>query len=85
MFQDVIGSGSGSIYEPIKHLRRGVEVQMIAPKVSAHRAADASTAIGCTELIELGAYTRDHSEVSDVRCVCLFDVSLKNSLCDKAT
>ena len=43
MFQDTIGSGSDPIYEPIKHLRRGVEVQMVAPKVSTHRAADAST------------------------------------------
>ena len=86
MFQDTIGSGSGPIYEPIKHLRRGVEVQMVAPKVSTHRAADTSTAIGCTELIELSAYVRDHREISDVRCVTLFDlfdVSLRNSSCDR--
>ena len=69
MFQDAIGSGTSSVYEPIKHLRRGVEIQIVAPKVSAHCAACASTAIECTELIEVSVCLRGQDGA--IRCVSL--------------
>ena len=80
MFQGTIGPGSDLIYEPIKYLRRGVEIQMIAPKVSPHHAAHALTAIGCTELVELSAYLRGHDEASDIQYVPLFNTLLTCSL-----
>lgn len=85
VFQDAIGSASHPICEPIRHLRRGVEIQMIAPKVSAYHAAHASAAVGCAELIKLGTYSRGHGEASNIQCVCLFDALLKSSSCYQTT
>lgn len=57
MFQRAVGSVNGSFHEPLKCLRRGVEIQVIAPKVSPSHAAAASTAVDCTELIDLTRYS----------------------------
>ena len=77
IFRNTIGSGLGSPCEPIKHLRRGLEIQIIAPKVSAYHAASASAAIGCTELIKLNTYSYDHERASNVQCVHLCEMSQK--------
>jgi len=69
MFRDVVGPGSGLIHEPIKHLRSGVVIPIIAPKVSAYHAARASTAIKCTELIEVSTYSSGYNGTSNVQCV----------------
>lgn len=70
MFRSTI-SGNGPLYEPIKHLRRGVEIQIIAPKVPAHHAANASAAIACTELVEVSSYLRGCDGTSSIRYVSI--------------
>jgi hypothetical protein len=67
MFRTAVSPGS--IHEPIKHLRRGVEIQVIAPKVSAAHAAAASTAVGCAELIEVCGYSRGCDKASPIQYV----------------
>ena len=69
IFQNTIGAGLGSLCEPIKHLRRGVQIQVVAPKVPAYDAVSASGAIECAELIELRSYLRDPG---GMQCVYLF-------------
>jgi hypothetical protein len=76
MFQAAIGPGS--IHEPIKHLRRGVEIQAIAPKVSAPHAAAASAAIGCAELIEVGSYSRGYNEAGPIQYVSILYITVRS-------
>lgn len=65
MFQDTIGSGSISISEPIQHLRRGVGIRIVAPKVPACH--QASTAVDCSEVIEVGSFSRTCKTASEIR------------------
>jgi len=44
-----------------------VEIQIIAPKVPASRAASASAAISCTELIEVGGYSGGYNGAGNIR------------------
>ena len=58
MFQRMVGSGRDSLCEPIRHLQRGVEIHIVAPKVPACLAADALVPIDCADLIEVSSYSR---------------------------
>ena len=59
--------GTDRIRGPIKHLRRGVEIQVICPKVSSSLAATATTAVSCTELVEVASYSAGFDGTSGVK------------------
>ena len=69
MFQQSVGLGS--LPEPIKHRRRGVQIEITAPKVPTYDAVCASSAIGCDKLIELSGYMRDPGGATNTQCVFL--------------
>lgn len=58
MLAHVICSGDGRVNKLIKHFRRGIEIQVIAPKVPAHHPVGPSTVVPCTEVIEVSSYLR---------------------------
>lgn len=67
MFRGVVGPENGLIHEPIRYLRRGIEIQAIAPKVPAHRAANALTAVGCSDIIDVSSYSMGDSGTSGIQ------------------
>ena len=72
MFQDALGPfGDAFTREPIKHLRRGVEIKIVAPKVPAHRPI--TSAVDSAELIEISAYSRALERASEIQYVSLLE------------
>lgn len=69
MFRNAIGV-AGSVYEPIKHLRRGPEIQIVSPEVPLSRATAASSAISCTDLFEVTSYSTGLDRSSSAKYVC---------------
>lgn len=67
MFQKAIGPGVALLGEPIKQLRRGIEIQMFAPKVPLDCATSASTTIASTDLIDVGSYSCGYNGDGDIR------------------
>ena len=72
----MVGPGRDSLCEPIRHLRRGMEIHIVAPKVPACLAADALVPIDCADLIEVSSYSR-HFNSDVIRSAAISSTLIK--------